>query len=72
MAFTSQDLANINAAIASGELTAKVNDRLITYRSIAELLKAKNVIEAELATQSVGTTPTTGVFRLNFGTSRGY
>jgi hypothetical protein len=48
MAFTSDDLANINAAIASGELTVSVNGRSVTYRDMASLERAKAIIEADL------------------------
>lgn len=51
MAYTTDDLAAIDAAIASGELTVKTNDRLVTYRSIDELLRARNHIAAVLASQ---------------------
>jgi roadblock/LC7 domain-containing protein len=47
--FTQADLAAINAAIASGELRASVNGRMVEYRSIAELEKAKRHVEAALA-----------------------
>lgn len=49
MAFTKDDLDNIKAAIASGELSVMVDGRQITYRSISDLIKAKQVIEAELS-----------------------
>ena len=49
----SQDLESINAAIASGELTVSVQGRSVTYRSIHDLLKAKNTIESELAAQRI-------------------
>jgi hypothetical protein len=51
MAFTSSDLDAINAAIATGELTVEYNGRRVTYRSMADLLQAKRVIEAELQLQ---------------------
>lgn len=49
MAFTSQDLAAINAAIASGELTIRAADgKTVTLRSMDELLKARDVILADM------------------------
>lgn len=49
MAFTSQDLAAINAAIASGELTIRAADgKTVTLRSMDELLKARDVIRADM------------------------
>ncbi len=50
MAFTTTDLAAIDAAIASGELSIRAADgRTVTYRSTDELLKARDVIKADLA-----------------------
>ena len=54
MAFTSNDLAAINAAIASGELTVRVNGREVTYRSMADLMAARQTIMAELNAASNG------------------
>ncbi|APU00741.1 hypothetical protein [Aeromonas phage Asp37] len=44
MAFTAEDIESINAAIASGELSVMIDGRQVQYRSISELLKAKNHI----------------------------
>lgn len=50
MAFTTTDLAAVDAAIASGELTIRAADgKTVTYRSMDELLKARAVMQAELA-----------------------
>ncbi|MGL5589091.1 MAG: phage head-tail joining protein [Aeromonas veronii] len=49
MAFTKDDLESIDAAIASGELKVLVDGQEITYRSIAELLKARDFIKNEMA-----------------------
>lgn len=67
--FTSDDLAAINAAIASGELTVKHNGREVTYRSISELQAAKRTIEQDLAAQSSGRAG--GSYRFTFQTGRG-
>jgi hypothetical protein len=42
--YTIDDLHAIERAIASGELTVAYKDRTVTYRSIAELLRAKDDI----------------------------
>lgn len=56
MAFTTQDLTAIEAAIASGELTIRGADgRTITYRSMDELLKAREMVRSSLA--SANATP---------------
>jgi len=53
MAFTQQDLAAVQQAIATGELTVRTaNGQSVTYRSIAELKEARNLIEADMAAQS--------------------
>jgi hypothetical protein len=70
MAFTTTDLDAINAAIASGEMTVKYNGREVTYRSVAELLKAKSTIEADLAAAQAGGRAG-GSYRFTFQTGRG-
>jgi len=42
--FTNADLTTIEAAIASGALRVEYNDRTVVYRSISELLKARELI----------------------------
>jgi hypothetical protein len=70
MAFTSDDLANICAAIASGELTVSVQGRTVTYRDMASLERAKAIIEADLraAEPAASTRPRTRYF--SFATQR--
>lgn len=68
MAFTTTDLAAINAAIASGELTVRHNGREVTYRSIDDLMQAKRTIEAELNAQTSGRQG--GSFGFSFKTAR--
>ncbi|WP_408022106.1 phage head-tail joining protein [Spartinivicinus ruber] len=48
MSFTTDDLHNINSAIACGELRVKINGREIEYRSINELKTARKLILNEL------------------------
>ena len=52
MAFTNDDLAALDEAIASGELTVKINGREVTYRTIDALLQAKRHINRTLARQA--------------------
>jgi len=68
MAFTSADLANIDAAIASGELTVSVQGRTVTYRDIDSLFKAKRAIEEGLRSQTSAPRVRTGYF--TFATAR--
>lgn len=51
MAFTKEDLDNINECIATGELTVTTDGQTVTYRSVSELLALKRHICAELAGQ---------------------
>jgi hypothetical protein len=48
MSWTTTDLASIEKAIASGELRVKFGDREVMYRSIDELLKARDVVKASV------------------------
>lgn len=48
MAFTQTDLDNINAAIASGELRVRLQDKEVEYRTLSDMLKVRAVIENEL------------------------
>jgi len=68
MAFTSADLANIDAAISSGELTVSVQGRTVTYRDIDSLFKAKRAIEEGLRSQTSAPRVRTGYF--TFATAR--
>lgn len=56
MAFTTQDLAAINAAIASGELTIRAADgKTVTLRTMGELLQARDVILGDMQGASAAT-----------------
>ncbi len=52
MAFTTADLDAIDRAIASGELTVRTQDRMVTYRSMPELREARDVVANAIAVQS--------------------
>lgn len=49
MAFTSQQLADLDAAIADGVLVVQANGRRTEYRSLDEMIKLRNLMAAELA-----------------------
>jgi hypothetical protein len=54
MPFTAADLEAVNSAIAAGELTVRHADgRMVTMRTVDELLKARDAITTELASTSV-------------------
>ena len=51
MAFTLAEIAALRSAITRGEKTVTFADRSVTYRSIAELIEALRLAEAENATR---------------------
>lgn len=48
MAFTSSDLTELETAIKEGKLTVTVSGKSVTYRSIEDLIKARQYIKDEL------------------------
>jgi hypothetical protein len=48
MAFTTTDLANLDHAIASGTKRVKYSDKEVEYRSLAEMLQARDLMRKEL------------------------
>lgn len=48
MAFTTTQLTAIETAIASGELTVEYDGKRVTYRSMSELMQARDLIRAVL------------------------
>ena len=73
MAFTQTDLDAVNAAVASGELKIEVAGRMVMYRSIDELIKARDIISAELAATATASTSSVrrGCYQVRFSTARG-
>lgn len=53
MTFTVDDLNAVETAIASGELTVISEGRQVTYRSMLDLMRARDLIRLEL--QQAGT-----------------
>jgi hypothetical protein len=54
MAVTQADIDRLNNAIRSGEQTVSYNGRSVTFRSISELIKARDDAQAELAAGQPG------------------
>lgn len=52
MAFSQSQLDALEAAIAEGTLMVKYADKSVTYRSLAEMLRLRDVIIADLAAQA--------------------
>ena len=70
MAFTQSDLDAIDTAIASGELTVSHNGRTVTYRSMSDLLRARQTIQTLLSAAQPGGSAG-GPRRFTFVTHRG-
>ncbi|MEO8640392.1 hypothetical protein [Pseudomonas sp.] len=49
MSFTQKHLDAVEAAIARGEKTVRYTDRTVEYRTVDELLKARDEIRTSLA-----------------------
>lgn len=73
MALTQTDLDNLDAAIATGELRVEFNGRMVIYRSVDALIRARQHVLAVLAGTVTSTPPTRriGTYRYNFSTMRG-
>lgn len=48
MAFTQSQLDVLEAAIASGTLEVRVGDKLVRYQSLADLIRARDLIRDQL------------------------
>lgn len=61
MAFTQTDLDRLDSAIAMGTLTCKINGKEVTYRSMSELMQARNFIAQQIS-QQAGTSVGNAIF----------
>jgi hypothetical protein len=64
MSFTQKHLEAVEAAIARGEKTVRYTDRTIEYRTVDELLKAREEIRTSLTSAAK---PRSRVYRLYHG-----
>lgn len=48
MAYTTTQLQALEDAIATGELTVEYDGKRVTYRSVAELITARNFVRGQL------------------------
>lgn len=62
MNYTEADLAELDKAIAGGELSIERQGTRVTYRSMAELMQARRHVAAQLAASSGGQSGVTTVF----------
>jgi hypothetical protein len=58
MAFTLNQLAAIEAAIASGETSVSYDGKKVEYRSVADLVKARELVRGELIASGQLAAPT--------------
>lgn len=48
MAFTQSDLDTLEAAIATGTRSVRYGDKQVDYKTLDEMLRARNIMRAEL------------------------
>lgn len=48
MAFSQSDLDALEKAIATGVLTVRYADRSVTYQTLSDLMRARDLVKAEL------------------------
>lgn len=58
MAVTQADIDALNTAIAAGERVVKSGDKLVEYRSVGDLIRARNDLIDQMAAESAATTGT--------------
>ena len=71
MSWTSTDLTNIESAIARGQKKVQINGRMIEYQTIADMLKARDVIKQELGDQAATTAGVTRPLSYRARTNKG-
>lgn len=54
MAFTQQQLADLEAAIAEGVTTVSSNGRQVSYRNLSDMLKLRDQMREELGASGAG------------------
>jgi hypothetical protein len=67
MSYTQADLEALDRAIASSQLVVQYGDRRVQYRSMDELLRARQHVAEQLSAASGGR----GHYRFAFSTARG-
>ena len=60
MAFTLTQLSAIETAIASGELVVQLDGKRVEYRSMSDLVKARDLMRAELIASGTLSRPSRG------------
>jgi len=55
MAYTTQQLATIEEAIASGTLRVEIDGRIVVYQALSDLIKLRDQMKAELGVSTPST-----------------
>ena len=72
MAWTRADLANLDAAIKSGVLSVRYADRTVQFQSMDDLMKARQLVRAEVDKAEGVVAPRPRRFFRMFQSGRGY
>lgn len=59
MAVTQADIDALNTAIAAGERVVKSGDKLVEYRSVGDLIRARNDLIDQMAAETAATSGAT-------------
>lgn len=51
MAVTQQDIDNLNAALANGEKSVRIDNKWVEYRSPEQIIKARDDLQRQLNSQ---------------------
>jgi len=57
MAFTQQQLADLEAAIASGTTQIQANGRMQTFRSLTDMMKLRDLMAEQLGAEDGSSAP---------------
>lgn len=60
--FTLEQYEALNKSIAQGTLTVTYGDKTVTYRSLDEMLRIRNIMATELGLNNTGNGRKVGVF----------
>lgn len=71
MAVTQADIDALNAALVQGERQVMIGAKQITYRSVAELIAARDDLQRQMAAQAAATNPQGRLTRIR-PAGRGY
>lgn len=53
MAVTQSDIDNLNRALANGEKIVRLGDKLVEYRSVEQIIKARDDLQRQLGNSQI-------------------